>query len=368
MTTRLPATPTTSSTCASGTLSVDGTNTFDGVLLSTATDVQIFAIEDKIVDAVDVSGYGLVQLKANNIYVTPLSFFAAGGTTTPSIQRGIDAASAGNTVNVEAGTYMADADYADAAAGVVDGLNIDKPLTILVCNAGIDPNTGVRGAETIIVPGNSDPDPYDSTAFTVVGVNSSNVTIDGLTIDGSNSAPGFVHALNAPVLDGNTIDASEGISSCTWTWAASTSATTSSRIPPTRALTSRTARTIACAATANNYITNNLIENLSDHYGFGVGVILYDNFYASVTQNVMQNVFAGVQTGNFSQANPGGAAMASISNNQISAGGVGIFYNLMYGASGPFSVDSNTITATYDVNGEPWQGVLLTSIQDAVKR
>ena len=121
---------------ASGTLSVNGTNTFDGVLLSTATDAQIFAIEDKIVDAVDVSGYGLVQLKANNIYVTPLSFFVAGGTTTPSIQRGIDAASAGNTVNVEAGTYMANADYADAAAGVVDGLNIDKPLTILVDECG----------------------------------------------------------------------------------------------------------------------------------------------------------------------------------------------------------------------------------------
>ena len=94
-------------------------------------------------------------------------------------------------------------------------------------------------------------------------------------------------------------------------------------------------------ATANNYITNNLIENLSDHYGFGVGVILYDNFYASVTQNVMQNVFAGVQTGNFSQANPGGAAMASISNNQISAGGVGIFYNLMYG-----QVDRSASTRT----------------------
>ena len=327
--------------------------------------MQIFAIEDKIVDAVDVSGYGLVQLKANNIYVTPLSFFAAGGTTTPSIQRGIDAASAGNTVNVEAGTYMADADYADAAAGVVDGLNIDKPLTILGANAGIDPNTGVRGAETIIVPGNSDPDPYDSTAFTVVGVNSSNVTIDGLTIDGSNSAPGFVHALNAPVLDGNTIDASEGISS----YVDVGSINIRNDIIENTAYTGvdfENSPDYSGAATANNYITNNLIENLSDHYGFGVGVILYDNFYASVTQNVMQNVFAGVQTGNFSQANPGGAAMASISNNQISAGGVGIFYNLMYGASGPFSVDSNTITATYDVNGEPWQGVLLTSIQDAV--
>ena len=37
-------------------------------------------------DAVDVSGYGLVRLKADNIYVTPNSFYVPGGTTTPSIQ------------------------------------------------------------------------------------------------------------------------------------------------------------------------------------------------------------------------------------------------------------------------------------------
>ena len=53
----------------------------------------------------NVSGYGLVRLQANNIYVTPNSYFGPGGTTTPSIQRGIAAASSGNTVNIESGTY-----------------------------------------------------------------------------------------------------------------------------------------------------------------------------------------------------------------------------------------------------------------------
>ena len=216
-------------------------------------------------------------MKANNIYVTPLSFFVAGGTTTPSIQRGIDAASAGNTVNVEAGTYMADADYADAAAGVVDGLNIDS---------GYDPcrQCGHRSehrrsrSRDHYRARQFRSGSYDSTAFTVVGVNSSNVTIDGLTIDGSNSAPGFVHALNAPVLDGNTIDASEGISS----YVDVGSINIRNDIIENTAYTGvdfENSPDYSVGATANNYITNNLIENLSDHYGFGVGVILYDNFY-----------------------------------------------------------------------------------------
>ena len=89
-----------------GTLTPAGSNVFDGVTLSDATTIELFGIEGKIVDAVDVSGYGLVRLKADNIYVTPNSFYVPGGTTTPSIQRGINAASAGNTVNVEGGAYV----------------------------------------------------------------------------------------------------------------------------------------------------------------------------------------------------------------------------------------------------------------------
>ncbi len=55
-----------------------------------------FQIEDKVYHALDQSGLGLVRWVAQNVYVTPNS---------GSIQRGIDAASSGDTVNVEAGTY-----------------------------------------------------------------------------------------------------------------------------------------------------------------------------------------------------------------------------------------------------------------------
>ncbi len=42
----------------------------------------------------------------------------------------------------------------------------------------------------------------------------------------------------------------------------------------------------------------------------------------------MSNLRVGVQTGNFSQANPGGTGTASISNNTIAAEAVGIFLQL----------------------------------------
>src|SRR5205085_254411 len=82
--------------------------TFGGVPALTATLAQQYAIVDKILDAVDVSGLGLVRTKAGNVYVTPGSFYAPLGTTTPNIQRGVNVASSGNTVHVEAGSYNND--------------------------------------------------------------------------------------------------------------------------------------------------------------------------------------------------------------------------------------------------------------------
>ena len=188
------------------------------------------------------------------------------------------------------------------------------------------------------------------------------MTIDGVTVDGSNTAtPGFKHASGALSLDGTTIDASEGISS----YVDVGSITIRNDIVENTAYMGvdfMNGPSFSGAATDHNVVADNLIQNLSDAYGFGVGVCLYDNFYAAVTNNVISNVFVGVQTGNFSQGNPDDAA--SISQNQISACATGIFYNLMYAQNSSFEVENNTISAVPDENGMPWMGVQLTSIQD----
>lgn len=58
-----------------------------------------FAVEDRVTHALDSANRGLVTWTAGNVYVTPSS---------GSIQRGVDAAGVGNTVNVAAGTFAED--------------------------------------------------------------------------------------------------------------------------------------------------------------------------------------------------------------------------------------------------------------------
>lgn len=68
---------------------------FDGQTGGAMTLAQNFAVEDKVTHALDFSGLGLVQWKADNAFVTPSS---------GSIQRGIDVLMA--TVHVNTGTYV----------------------------------------------------------------------------------------------------------------------------------------------------------------------------------------------------------------------------------------------------------------------
>src|SRR5262249_51277177 len=111
--------------------------------------------------------------------------------TDSDVQRGIDASSDGDTVNVEAGTYVVD------SAQNPGGIIIDKQITLKGANAGIDGNSNSRGAETTFVPSVSNND--ISTGTIVVYVAADNVTIDGLTVDGNNTGIG------------GAIDASDGI-------------------------------------------------------------------------------------------------------------------------------------------------------------
>ena len=61
----------------------------------TASLADNFAIEDKITHAVDNATLGFIRVNADNVYVTDLS---------DSIQRGVDVASSGDTVNIGPGT------------------------------------------------------------------------------------------------------------------------------------------------------------------------------------------------------------------------------------------------------------------------
>jgi hypothetical protein len=141
-------------------INATGGNTYNGVLSTGATLAQLYDIEDQINHKIDESWRGLVQVKANELYVTPASFIAP-GTTTPLVQRAIDAATAGFTLNVEGGTYT-------------ENVTVNKAVTIRGANFGNE-GCGSREDESIVAGG-------IGTAFNII---SNGVTIDGFEITGA---------------------------------------------------------------------------------------------------------------------------------------------------------------------------------------
>ncbi|MBL8007390.1 MAG: right-handed parallel beta-helix repeat-containing protein, partial [Ignavibacteria bacterium] len=125
---------------------------------------NLFSLEDKVQHRIDDGGIGFITEKANNDYVTVNSFVTP-ATTTPSIQRGIDAASAGFTVNVGNGNFT-------------EQTEINKNLTIL--GQGFS-NTTVTSPNTLAI------------SYITTGVNkpvvfvhdAADVTIKGITVNGA---------------------------------------------------------------------------------------------------------------------------------------------------------------------------------------
>ena len=150
---------------------------------------DLFNLEDKIQHKIDAATLGFVTVKANNDYVTVNSFLAP-VTGTASVQRGVDAAVNGYTVNIGTGTFT-------------DNVLINKEVHIKgqgqsatkIIPSVTNPNCGGSGGGSLC-PGGSN----------VILVQASNVTVDQLTIDGDN--PSLSSTIN---IGGVNIDARNGI-------------------------------------------------------------------------------------------------------------------------------------------------------------
>lgn len=239
-----------------------------------------------------------------------------------SIQSAIDDTQTdnGDTIVITAGTY-------------IENLFLNKSLTILGPNQDINPNSGSRIAEAIIYPATSDPD-YNTSSVVILYMdeNATGSKIEGLTFDGDN-----------PNLIINGIDAIEAIAS----YDGVGNVTINNNIIKNLSYTGIDLYNYynGGVATSNNYITNNKIENLLDVINvqkYEIGILIYNNFYADISNNVISGVRVGVQTGNFSNANPG--STQSISNNNIQSRSRGIFKNLSYNNAGTFTIANNVLT------------------------
>ncbi|MBN8522018.1 MAG: right-handed parallel beta-helix repeat-containing protein [Alphaproteobacteria bacterium] len=126
--------------------------TFEGVTGLTATLDQNFAIEDKVIHAMDNALIsGLVTWKDNNLFVTQKS---------GSIQRGVNNSAVGGNVWVDNGTFA-------------ESVNVNKSVSLFGNNFGKAGNSLTRNAETIVTP--------NSPGFLVTA---NNVTIDGFYVTG----------------------------------------------------------------------------------------------------------------------------------------------------------------------------------------
>lgn len=182
---------------------VDATGvTFASIAASTATLPQLFAIEDKIVHKVDVDVLGFVRVKTANVYVTPLSNIPP-FTPAPDIQRGVNAASSGDTINIAAGTYT----------GNVDASTGGKDLKLSAGNSPaqvtINGNLTLNSGDTLAIEalGTNPLTQYDN--FIVNGT----VTLSGASIDlaVTNDPPTFpVHGSSLTIIDNDGTDSITG--------------------------------------------------------------------------------------------------------------------------------------------------------------
>ena len=325
-----------------------GNNTYGGTLLDGSTTLSdIYTIADKVLDQVDVNTYGRISLRSNNQYVTPNSFYAAGGTTSPKIQRGVNASSNGNIMHVQAGTYA-------------DSVNVNKSITILGPNAGINACSGSRVAEAVVVPSVK-----NISSAEIFHVSASDVTIDGFTIDGDNPAM----ASGFSSTNGADIDAAEGV---TIYENNINNLTVTNNIIQNLSFFGVTLNGISGAATSGHVVSNNKIQNMGTYDNasgialWGGGVLITNNHYTAISNNCMTNVRIGIQTENFYAANPGAAGSQVMDNNTITARRRGIFHNLAYNTASAYTLSNNNISGVANANETAfWDGILLSSMNQA---
>ncbi|MFZ1296405.1 MAG: LamG-like jellyroll fold domain-containing protein, partial [Saprospiraceae bacterium] len=267
------------------------------------------------------------------------------GKTYCTIQAAIDDPQTldGHVINVAAGTY-------------IENLVLNKSLQLRGNNFGINPNTGMRNPESIIVPATSDPDPNSATAVTIMYLPpaASGSTIDGFTFDGDN--PNLTSAVN---INGANIDAIEAMSA----YEGLSNVMVSNNIVKNLNYAGIDFYNYynGGASTTGNSITENKFDNIIPTQ-YGIGALIYNNCYTSITDNVMTRVRVGIQTGNFYNADAG--TSHTISGNDIESSRRGIFHNLAYTNATTFDISNNDFTtvagATYN------DGISISSIQSAV--
>ena len=273
-----------------------------------------------------------------------------------TIQAAINAAAPGDTINVYAGTYA-------------EQININKTLTLLGPNANINPNTGSRVAEAVIIPTASDPLRIAAGGPLVVRLSANDITFKGFTVDGDNPS------LTSGVLfNGVDVDAEYGIYGTETSNPHSVISYNIVRNIGEDAIWMTDASTSG-PKTAGGQISSNKVDNCIGR--FGQGIRIADNAWVDVLDNVVTRVRNGIVIENFDGTPPSHPASV-VGNNNVSSFRIGIRHNNHYVYSGNgFTISNNTI-APYVQSVRPpqvtaietpptaYQGIRVETLRDNV--
>jgi hypothetical protein len=252
---------------------------------------------------------------------------------------------AGAIVNVLSGTY-------------VEYLTINKSIDLRGPNYGISPNGGVRVAEAVLVPPTT-----DMTSGNLLTITASNVSVNGLTLDGDNTTlPDSGVGLGGAF--GTSMDAFRGVF-------VSTNGLTGISVAKNivknfnndgirmQQGTNYFASGPPAVFSSGNSIADNLVKDI-----LVLGIDLRNSMYVSVTNNVVSNARYGIYINSFRIADQGIAANRVISGNTISARQWGVWFNLFHAS--PYALTNNSITAADSAATEPartaWFGVMYSTV------
>ncbi|MCC6752714.1 MAG: HYR domain-containing protein, partial [Saprospiraceae bacterium] len=340
---------------AAGTGSIDAECNWWGVtgssvppLMSGTVDYELF-LTSGVDDDLGTAGFQPQANSCNGCSSGNLVTNTNTGEFFCTIQDAIDDAETldGHTLDVSAGTYAED-------------VLVDKELTIRGPNHSIDPCSGMRVPEAIVVPKTKD---IASTVLFYIAANTDDVTIEGFTMDGDN--PLLTSGFSST--NGADIDAAEAVA--TYETGVDNLVVKNNIIKNLSFFGVTHYDYPAGVASSGHEISNNKFLDLGTYDAgsgisfWGGGVLLYNNGYAHVHDNCMTNVRIGVQTGNFYSSNPGTSTYQRIEDNTMSVRRRGIFHNLFYSAASPYTLDDNTITAVSHASEIYWDGILVASHQ-----
>ncbi len=265
-----------------------------------------------------------------------------GRVTTPyqSIQQAIfnptsgivDGTLPGGTVNVAAGTY-------------IENIDVSRQLSVLGPNEAINPNTGSRVAEAVITTAVSDndfTDGEDDNTSTVVRLNAEGIIFRGFTVDGDNPLLTSGYTYN-----GADLNAFEGI---VGTGTNNPNLTITNNIVKNMGEfgidvwgDQNTTQAIPNLST----ITDNKVDNVVGYF-FGWGIFMGNNAPGTMTGNVVTRSFGGLYLHHFN-GQPASRPASTVSGNNVSVYGFGVWFNLHYAYSGTpnggFTVSGNTINS-----------------------